>query len=75
MVSGGDADLLLKSCVSFDKCTNHTINQQIDDAENIAISMFLHSLIEYGYNYLDISVSLWRFKKDESPETNDSNSE
>ena len=37
--------------------------------------MPMYNLIEYSNNYSDTSGSLWQFKRDESPLTNDGNSD
>ena len=37
--------------------------------------MPMYNLIEYSDNYSDTSESLWQFKRDESPVTNDGNSD
>ena len=37
--------------------------------------MPMYNLIEYSNNYSDTSGSLWQFKRDESPLTNNGNSD
>ena len=37
--------------------------------------MPMYNLIEYSNNYSNTSGSLWQFKRDESPLTNDGNSD
>ena len=50
-------------------------DELVDSVENLVIIMPMHNLIEYSDNYSDTSVSLWQFKRDESPATNTVNSE
>ena len=51
----------------------HLPNEHVDGANNLDIVMPMYNLIEYSGNYSDTSGSLWQFKRDESPLTNDGN--
>ena len=68
-----DSDVAYTNCASFTKCITHTNDEHIDTAENIDITMAMYNLIEYNDNYSYTSGSLWQFKRDESPVTNDHN--
>ena len=74
-VMGGDANtkVAFKNCAPFTKCITHINNEHVDDAENLDIIMPMYILIEYSDNYSDNAGSLWQFKRDESPVTNDGN--
>ena len=54
-------------------------NEHIDTSENInmfsEVSLHMYNLIEYSNNYPDTSGSSWQFKGNESPVTNDGNSD
>ena len=57
----------------FSKCITHTINEHVDNADNLDIVMPMYNLIEHGDNYSDTSGNLWQFKRDESPVTHAGN--
>ena len=65
--------VVFKNCAPFTKCITHINNEHVDDAENLDIIMPMYILIEYSDNYSDNAGSLWQFKRDESPVTNDGN--
>ena len=46
-------------------------NINYDDANHSYIAMPVYNLIEYSDNYSDKSGSLWQFKRDEVPDSND----
>ena len=73
--TGGNANtkVAFKNCAPFTKCITHINNEHVDDAENLDIIMPMYILIEYSNNYSDNAGSLWQFKRDESPVTNDGN--
>ena len=73
--TGGNANtkVAFKNCAPFTKCITHINNEYVDDAENLDVIMPMYILIEYSDNYSDNSGSLWQFKRDESPVTNDGN--
>ena len=49
------------------------MNEHIDTAEDIDITMPIYNLIEYGDNYSDTPGNLWQFNRHESSVTNDEN--
>ena len=49
--------------------------EHVHGVDNLDIIMSMYNLVEYSYNYSDTSGSLWQFKRDESPLTNDGNSD
>ena len=59
--------LALKNCAPFTKC-NLEINEHVDTAENLDITMPMYNLIEYSDNYQDSSATLYQYKRDEPPE-------
>ena len=73
--TGGDANtrVIFKNSAPFTKCITHINNEHIDGAHNLHIIMPMYNFIEYSHNYSDTSGSLWQFKRDESPLTNDVN--
>ena len=73
--TGGNANtkVAFKNCAPFTKCITHINNEHVDDAENLDIIMPMYILIEYSNNLSDNAGSLWQFKRDESPVTNDGN--
>ena len=73
--TGGDANprVAFKNCAPFTKCIIHLNYEHVDGANNLDIIMPMYNLIEYSGNYSDTSGSLWQFKRDESPLTNDGN--
>ena len=75
--TGGDAvtRVAFKNCAPFTKCITHINDEHVDNADNLDIIMRMYNLIEYSDNYSDTSGSLWQFKRDESPLTNDGNSD
>ena len=75
--TGGDAvtRVAFKNCAPFTKCITHINDEHVDSADNLDIIMPMYNLIEYSNNYSDTSGSLWQFKRDESPLTNDGNSD
>ena len=62
-----------KNCAPFTKCITHINDEHVDNIDNFDIIMAMYNLIEYSDNYSDTSGSLWQFKRDESPLTNDVN--
>ena len=49
------------------------MNEHIDTAEDIDITMPIYNLIEYDDNYSDTPGNLWQFNRDESSGTKDEN--
>ena len=62
--------LALKNCARFTKCNLEINNEPVDTTENLDIVMPMYNLIEYSDNYQDSSVTLYLYKRDESPEAN-----
>ena len=73
--TGGDANtiVIFKNSAPFTKRITHINNEHIDGAHNLHIIMLMYNFTEYSHNYSDTSGSLWQFKRDESPLTNDVN--
>ena len=67
------ADVAFKNCAPFTKCVTHINDEHVENAENLDIIMPMYNLVEYSDNYSDSSVSLYQFKRDESPMNNDRN--
>ena len=61
-----------KKCAPFTKCITKIDGATIDDAEYLDLVMPMCSLIEYGSNYSETTVSLGFYSKDE---TNDFNAD
>ena len=61
----------LKNCAPFMKCVTHINNKHVDNPFNLNIIIPMYTLIEYSDNYSETSGSLWQFRRDESPVTND----
>ena len=74
-VTGGNKNtkVAFKNCAPFTKCVTHINDEHVDDADNLDIVMSMYNLIEFSENYSDTSGSLWQFRRDESPVTNDRN--
>ena len=53
---------------------NKINNMEVDNAQDIDITMPMYNLIEYSDNYSKTSGSLWQYYKDE-PQDNSANSE
>ena len=53
-----------KSCASFTKCMADINDKQVDNSDNLDITMPMQNLIECSGNYPDTSGSLWQFKRD-----------
>ena len=62
--------LALKNCAPFTKCNLEINDENVDTAENLAITMPMYNLIEYSDNYQDSSATLYQYKQDEPPEDN-----
>ena len=73
--TGGNENtkVAFKNFAPFMKCITHINDEHVDDANNLGIVMPMYILIEYSDNYSDTSESLWQFKRDESPATDDGN--
>ena len=59
--------LALRNCAPFTKC-NLEINEHVDTAENLDLTMPMYNLIEHSDNYQDSSATLYQYKPDEPPE-------
>ena len=62
--------LALKNCAPFTKCNLTIIDEHVDTAENLDITMPMYNLIEYSDSYQDSSATLYQYKRDEPPEAN-----
>ena len=65
-----DTRLALKNCTPFTKCNLEINDEHVDTAENIDMVMPMYNLIEYSDNYQDSSATLYKYKRDETPENN-----
>ena len=65
-------NLIFKNWAPFTTCISEINNTQVDNAKDIDIVMPIYNLIEYSYNYLKTSGSLWQYCKD-IPAVNDNN--
>ena len=72
---GGVANtrVAFKNCTSFTKCITHINDKHVDGANNLDFIIPTYNLIEYSDNYSDTLGSLWQFKRDKSPVTDDVN--
>ena len=61
--------LALKNCAPFTKCNLEINDEHVDTAENLDIVMPMYNLIEYSDNYQDSSATLYQYKRDETPDT------
>ena len=68
-----NTSIAFKNCAPFTRCITHINDEHVETAENLDIIMPMHNLIEYSDNYADSSVSLYQFKRDESPINNAGN--
>ena len=68
-----DTNATFKNCAPFTTCETHINDEPVKTAENFDIIMPMYNLINYSDNYSDSSVSLWHFKRDESPLNNAGN--
>ena len=68
-----DTNVAFKNCTSFTSCVTHINNEHVETAENLDMIMPMYNLIEYSDNYSDLSGSLCKFERDESPMNNDGN--
>ena len=62
-----DVNVAFKNCAPFTRCVTHVNDEHVKTAENLDIIMPMYNLLEYSDNYADSSVSLYEFKRDESP--------
>ena len=62
--------LALKNCALFTKCDLEIIDEHVDTAEHLDITMPMYNLIEYSDNYQDSSATLYQYKRDEPSEAN-----
>ena len=62
-----NTNVAFKNCAHFKRCVTHINDEHVETAENLGIVMTMYSLVEYSDNYADSSVSLYQFKRDESP--------
>ena len=65
-----NTDVAFKKCAPFSTCTTEINDVFVDEANHICISMLTYNLIEYSYNCLDTSGSLWQFIRDQIPANN-----
>ena len=77
--AGVDADtrnkqVTFKDCRSFTRYIRKINDTQVDHAKEMDIVMLMHYLIEYSYNYMKISGSLWQYHRDD-PNDNTADSE
>ena len=72
-VAGGNANIKVafKNCAPFKKRRTEINETFIDEAEQIKITMPMHSLIEYSDNYSYTLGRLWQFKGDKIERNND----
>ena len=68
-----DTNVAFKNFAPFNTCITHINDEHIETAENLDTIMPMYNLIEYSDNYADSSGSLYQFKRDESPMSNDGN--
>ena len=58
--------LALKNCAPFSKCNLEIIDEHVDTAENLDITMPMYNLIEYSDNYPDSSATLYEPQEDDA---------
>ena len=61
-------EVALKNCTPFIKCITKIDGTTTNDAENLV--MLMHNLLEYSFNYYDMTCSLWFYSKDEVTDFN-----
>ena len=54
-----------KNCAPFIPCKSNINNIEIDNCQDIGITMPMYNLIEYSDNYAKTSGSLWQHYRDE----------
>ena len=62
-----NTNIAFKNCAPFTRYVTHIIDEHVETAENLDIIMPMYNMLEYSDNYADSSVSLYQFKRDESP--------
>ena len=63
--NNNNVEAAFKNCAQFRKWITYIDNENIDDANDLDITMPMHNFIEHSDNYSDTSESLWQFKRDE----------
>ena len=63
---GNDTKAAFKNCAPFRTCITQINETFVNEAKHINITIPMYNLIEYSDNYSDNSVSLWKFKADNS---------
>ena len=66
-------NLIFKICAPFINCIYKINKTQVDDAHGIDVVMSMYNLIEYSYNYLKISGSLWQYYREKPTLGNNGN--
>ena len=49
----------------FTGCISEINNVQVDNAKDLDVAMPMYNPVEYSANYVKISGSLWKFRKDD----------
>ena len=71
--NGNDATrVAIKNCHPFTRATFKLNNEQVDNADNIDLTMNLYNMLEYSDNYVDTTGSLYQYKRPE-PRNNNGN--
>ena len=64
VVAAPVTQVAFKNCAPFSKCKTKIDGTTIDDAEDLNLVMAMYNLIEYSYNYSEMTNSLWIYPKD-----------
>ena len=62
---------MFTNCAPFTNCISRKNNTQVDDAQDIHVSIPMYSSIEYSDNYSKACDILWQYCKDEPALTDD----
>ena len=65
-VSQNVTQVAFSICATFIKCIKKIDGPTIDDAEDLSLVMLMYNLLEYNWNYSDMTGSLWFYSKDEA---------
>ena len=63
-VNNTNKKVIFKNCSPFTNCISKINLTQIDNVEYIDTVMPMYNLLEYSYNYSNVSESLWQYCKE-----------